>query len=105
MILLLLAGTGEARVIAAKLAQGAVDLHSKRSQVDFGVLAEWAGEARVREANTALEAYEIAGAPLVELVAREALAAAEKILGPVEGVALDVVVIDRQGGIIARAGA
>ena len=88
-----------------KLAQGAVDLHSKRSQVDFDVLAEWAGEARVREANTALEAYEIAGAPLVERVAREALAAAEKILGPVEGVALDVVVIDRQGGIIARAGA
>lgn len=44
-----------------KLAQGAVDLHSGRSQVDFTALAELVGDERLKDVNTALEAYEIAG--------------------------------------------
>ena len=57
-----------------KLAQGAWDLHSKRSQVDFAALAELCGDRRVAQANTALEAYEMAGQGLAEAVARQALA-------------------------------
>lgn len=87
-----------------KLAQGASDLHSGRSQVDFEVLAQWAGDARVRGANTALEAYEISGAPLADRVARVAVAQAYKMFaGGNAPKRLDVVVIDRGGDIIARA--
>ena len=39
-----------------KLAQGAIDLHSGRSQVDFAQLAEMANDQRLRDANTAVEA-------------------------------------------------
>ncbi len=88
----------------AKLAQGAVDLHSGRSQVDFGQLADWAGDRRLENANTALEAYEIAGQPLADRIAREAVARArEMFAGGSAPAALDVVVIDRKGTIIARA--
>ena len=87
-----------------KLAQGAVDLHSGRSQVDFDVLADWAGDARVAAANTALEAYEIAGASLAEQIAEHA---AEKAMEMFAGTnppdVLDIVIIDRAGQIIARA--
>lgn len=86
----------------AKLAQGAVDLHSKRSQVDFMALSQWVGDTRLEGANTALEAYEIAGAPLAEAIATRALGAAREILRN-EKVALDVVVIDRKGAVLARA--
>lgn len=86
-----------------KLAQGAVDLHSGRSQVDFAALAEMVGEPRVAEANTALEAYEMVGAPMAEAVARAALARVEARFGG--EMAFDVVVIDRKGNIIGRAGA
>jgi cobalt-precorrin-5B (C1)-methyltransferase len=85
-----------------KLAQGAIDLHSGRSQVDFDMLAVWADDARVAKANTALEAYEIAGAPLAARIAKEAVAQAA--LQFREGAPmLDVVVIDRAGTIIGRA--
>lgn len=89
----------------AKLAQGASDLHSGRSQVDLGMLADWTGDSRLRAVNTALEAYEIAGKPLADEVARRARSQA---LALFEGGAapdrLDVVVIDRAGAILARAG-
>jgi cobalt-precorrin-5B (C1)-methyltransferase len=85
----------------AKLAQGAVDLHSARSQVDFGALAEWTGVARLRHANTALEAYEIAGKPLADGIAARAAAAAQALAGDI---VVDVVVIDRAGAILGRAG-
>jgi cobalt-precorrin-5B (C1)-methyltransferase len=85
-----------------KLAQGAIDLHSGRSQVDFDMLAVWADDPRVAKANTALEAYEIAGAPLAARIAKEAVAQAA--LQFREGAPmLDVVVIDRAGTIIGRA--
>lgn len=87
----------------AKLAQGAVDLHSGRSQVDFASLADWAGDSRVRDANTALEAVEIAGNPLAERIAREALAQVDAQFGEARPQALDIVVIDRAGTVLARA--
>ncbi len=86
----------------AKLAQGAMDLHSARSQVDFMALSQWVDDARLEGANTALEAYEIAGAPLAEAIAKRALGAALGVL-KTEAIALDVVVIDRKGAVIARA--
>ena len=87
-----------------KLAQGAVDLHSGRSQVDFDQLAELTGDARVANANTALEAYEIVGPDLADAVAQAALAQVKARFGAVD-TAFDIVVIDRKGTIIARAGA
>ncbi len=85
-----------------KLAQGAVDLHSGRSQVDFNCLADWADDPRVLDANTALEAYEIAGEKLVSRIAAEAL---DQVHALVPEIATDIVVTDRAGAIIARAGA
>ncbi|EBA11755.1 cobalt-precorrin-5B (C(1))-methyltransferase [Roseobacter sp. CCS2] len=87
-----------------KLAQGAVDLHSGRSQVDFSQLADMAGDRRVADANTALEAYEICGAALADKVAMGALARLEDRFGSPD-ISFDIVVIDRKGTIIARAGA
>lgn len=87
-----------------KLAQGAVDLHSGRSQVDFELLAEWMDDTRLRAANTALEAYTIAGAPLADMVAQRAL---ERTLAQFrDGQSpqnLDIVIIDRGGTIIGQA--
>ncbi|NNK79194.1 MAG: cobalt-precorrin-5B (C(1))-methyltransferase [Litoreibacter sp.] len=87
-----------------KLAQGARDLHSKRSQVDFGELAEWAGEPRLDNANSVLEAYEIAGKDLADQIAKRALNRALEIFDG-EGMPrqMDVVVIDRAGKILAQA--
>ncbi len=87
-----------------KLAQGAVDLHSARSQVDFGALAEMTGLPEVAEANTALDAYRIGGAALAQKVADAALAQVQDRFGT-NGMVFDIVVIDRAGEIIARAGA
>jgi cobalt-precorrin-5B (C1)-methyltransferase len=89
-----------------KLAQGAVDLHSSRSQVDFARLDTWAqatGLPGVSEVNTALEAYEIAGKPLAQVVAIHAAEAVAALLNGAE-VAVDVVIVDRAGAVIARAG-
>lgn len=86
-----------------KLAQGASDLHSGRSQVDFAALADMAGNAQVAEANTALEAYEMCGAPMADSIAQQAQANALKMLNGAE-VAVEVIVIDRAGNILAKAG-
>ncbi len=85
-----------------KLAQGAMDLHSGRSQVDFSQLAEWVGDARVVAANTALDAYGMMGEPLARAVAERALARVREAAG--EGIACDVVIVDRGGEVLARAG-
>jgi cobalt-precorrin-5B (C1)-methyltransferase len=87
----------------AKLAQGAVDLHSGRSEVDFGQLAEWLGDARLCEMNTVLQAIELLGKPLAEAIAVRARA---QVLGWLDGapVAVDVVVMDRAGTVLALAG-
>lgn len=85
-----------------KLAQGAMDLHSSRSQVDFAALAALVGDPRVATANTALEAVQIAGPPVAQAVADAALA---RLGAAYPQIGFDLVVIDRAGGILARAGA
>lgn len=87
----------------SKLAQGAVDLHSGRSQVDLVWLATLVGDDRVALAETALHAYEIAGSPLALAVAAHAQTRVVDVLrGSVSRV--DIVITDRAGAIIARAG-
>ena len=91
-----------------KLGQGALDLHSGRSQVDFAELAK-VGEAAgcdprpVASANTALEALTASGPRLANVVADLALATVRQTLGtaPIEA---DVIVVDRAGAVIARSG-
>jgi cobalt-precorrin-5B (C1)-methyltransferase len=84
-----------------KLAQGAVDLHSARSQVDFQALALLSGVSAVSQANTALEAYQIAGPALAKAVADQALLRLDANFGA--DMKFDVVIIDRAGSILARA--
>ncbi|EWC64111.1 Cobalt-precorrin-6 synthase, anaerobic [Actinokineospora spheciospongiae] len=97
----------------SKLADGHLDLHSGRSQVDLAALAATAvtaggGDelaARITAGNTALEALrlaEAAGVPLGDAVAAGAKATAVEVLRGAE-VAVDVVVIDRAGVIVGRA--
>ena len=88
-----------------KLAQGAVDLHSSRSQVDFGRLARWQGDPRLANMNTALQAYDVAGQSLATDIAQRAAAQAKDFLGDDGPDVLDIVIIDRAGNIIARASA
>lgn len=85
-----------------KLAQGARDLHSGRSQVDFAALDEVLGHPGVAGANTALQAHEIAGAPMARWVAEAALDTVRLMLP--QDVAADTVVIDRAGNLLSRAG-
>jgi cobalt-precorrin-5B (C1)-methyltransferase len=85
----------------SKLAQGALDLHSKRSQVDVGALSDWCGVPAVAKANTALEAFELAGEPLAKAVAERAHGVIKDTLrgAPVE---VETMIIDRAGAILAR---
>lgn len=96
-----------------KLAQGALDLHSGRSQVDMDWLAARAGDLGANEnlldsilkANTALEVFELtrdADLDLASLIGQEARMAALKVLrgAPVE---VDVMVTDRAGALLAHA--
>ncbi len=97
----------------AKLADGRLDLHSGRSQVNFALLARLVAEAggtddlvdQISTANTALDALQrcqAAGLPLGDLVAARARATAEGVLRPAQ-IQVDVVVIDRAGTIVGRA--
>lgn len=96
-----------------KLAQGEMDLHSSRSQVDHAVLAGLARDAGAgaelvaavtgaTSAGEALGLAQAAGLPLADIVAARAREAALAVLSG--GVSLDVVVIDRAGAIVGRAG-
>lgn len=91
-----------------KLAQGALDLHSGRSQVDFAWLAGLMPE-RVREqarrANTAQEVLELAraiGFDIPPRVAKAALGTVRQALKDAP-VSVDIVIVDRDGAIIGRA--
>ena len=86
----------------AKLGQGALDLHSARSQVEFARLADLVGDARVGQVNTVLEAYKIVGQPLAKVIAEAALDAVVARFGT--EMAFDIVAVDREGAVIARAG-
>jgi cobalt-precorrin-5B (C1)-methyltransferase len=90
-----------------KLAQGALDLHSGRSQVDLDFLAGCAPELpreKVLAANTAQEVLEMAGGSLLaQRVAERALSSVRAVLkeAPVAGA---VIIVSRKGEIIAHAG-
>jgi len=92
-----------------KLAQGRLDLHSRRGETDFAALATLAHgagatdsqAARIAAANTVLEAFAVF--PLGEAVAQAAWAVAAEALRPGE-TELDIAVFDRAGELLARAG-
>ncbi|MFE6686138.1 cobalt-precorrin-5B (C(1))-methyltransferase [Streptomyces sp. NPDC057743] len=97
----------------SKLAAGHLDLHSARSQVDKGFLAELARRGgadealaeAVADANTGLAALQLcaaAGVPLGDLVAATAR---DESLAVLRGapVAVDVICIDRAGLVVGRA--
>jgi cobalt-precorrin-5B (C1)-methyltransferase len=87
-----------------KLAQGAMDLHSGRSQVDFKWLAERVDVSlreKVLAANTAMEVLELAGDGLAQIVASEAFVHVKRVLE--DSSVADVIIIDRVGKIIAHA--
>jgi cobalt-precorrin-5B (C1)-methyltransferase len=92
----------------AKLAQGALDLHSGRSQVDFTWLAAHVPQpitGHVAQANTAQAALEICiseNFDLAVLIAQRALHTVRGILND-RPVAPDVIIVDKQGQIIAHA--
>lgn len=96
-----------------KLAQGALDLHSARSQVDMNFLADLIEpqalnqnlKEEILNANTALEAYEKTqenDIDITDKIARKAYETARNTLrsAPIE---LDVIIVDRQGSILAQA--
>ncbi len=96
-----------------KLAQGLLDLHSKRGAIDLvwlGAKARMAGGSEdlaqaVRRANTAAQAFELAGSAGIALagtIAEDARRTAASTLGRSTG--LEVAVFDRTGALLARAG-
>ncbi len=84
-----------------KLAQGARDLHSKRSQVDFAALSQVLGVQDIKDMNTALQVSETIGKDFHDWAAHSALITIRAML-PAE-VAADVVIIDRAGTVLATA--
>jgi cobalt-precorrin-5B (C1)-methyltransferase len=96
-----------------KLAQGLLDLHSKRGSVDLKALAKLADaaggspnlRAHILGSNTAAEAFDHAqadGIALGDAVARGAQATAAGVVAgkPVE---IEVAVFDRDGGLVGHA--
>ncbi len=97
-----------------KLAQGRLDLHSKRGSADLAALAHLAEAAdaeaglgrRIAGANTVAEAFEAArdhGFALGEVVAAGARAVAVEVLRGAE-TDIEVLIYDRQGALVAQAG-
>jgi cobalt-precorrin-5B (C1)-methyltransferase len=95
-----------------KLAQGLLDLHSKRGEVDRARLAQLVAAAggdeamieSVAGANTALEVLErtrAVGLDVATHVASAAWATAANVLQR-EDILLDIVIFDRQGGLLAQ---
>ena len=96
-----------------KLADGATDLHSGRSQVDRRRLAERLCQlgaddsivARTQEANSAGEILDLSRGANLPLGDRIAAEAREQALAMLAGkTAVEILVVDRQGGIVGRAG-
>ncbi|WP_443033529.1 cobalt-precorrin-5B (C(1))-methyltransferase [Streptomyces sp. CA2R101] len=97
----------------SKLAAGHLDLHSARSQVDKGFLAELARRGGadealaqvVAEANTGLAALQLCAAADVPLGDLVAATARDESLAVLRGapVAVDVICIDRAGMVVGRA--
>jgi cobalt-precorrin-5B (C1)-methyltransferase len=97
----------------AKLSQGRLDLHSRRSTLDLAKLAETARGvgadaetmARIAHANSALDALLIARAEGVDLAAPVAQGAWETAAHALDrdDMELELVVFDREGQTLARA--
>lgn len=93
-----------------KLAQGHLDLHSKRSRVDLKMLAQMAGtrgasddiQTHIANANTAMEAFELCKSANVDLGQAIAIGARETAMASMAGeVAIDIIVYDRSGNRVA----
>ena len=99
----------------AKLAQGHLDLHSDKSRVDIAVLARLLDAlgaspsiiARAAEASSAGEVLTAATPEFAAALARRvAMQAREAALATLAGgIAVDVTIFDRQGGLLGHAGA
>lgn len=96
-----------------KLAQGMLDVHSKRGLADLEALATLAGEAgaseelvaRIAGANTVLQAFTLAGEnglALGDRIAALAWKTAAKALKD-PGIALEILVYDREGRLVGQA--
>jgi cobalt-precorrin-5B (C1)-methyltransferase len=96
-----------------KLAQGLLDLHSKRGAVDLAALAGFAEAAgasaelrvQIAAANTAAEAFiqaEAAGVALGDAVARAAQATAARVVEGA-GIEVEVALFDREGRLVGHA--
>ncbi len=95
-----------------KLGQGLLDLHSRRGEVDLGWLAERCREigadadfvVRVKCANTAKEAADLAAAIGLDLPAEVAKAAWRTAAKALSGsaAALEIAIFDRDGVLIGR---
>ena len=93
-----------------KLAQGRLDLHSKRGAVDLPALAALGGEAgadaapvaAIAQATTTAHAFALAAPGLGDAVALRAWETAAHVLlnAPI---ALEVLVFDREGALLGRA--
>ncbi|MBX3577945.1 MAG: cobalt-precorrin-5B (C(1))-methyltransferase [Rhizobiaceae bacterium] len=97
-----------------KLAQGMLDLHSKRGAADLDVLAATAEKLapgsdaghRIRTANTVAEAFSIAregGVALGDAIAADAWKTAAGVLRN-PGVQLEILVFDREGTLLGQSG-
>ncbi len=80
-----------------KLAQGRLDLHSRRGAVDMAALAALGGVPAIEGANTVAEAFALAESQGVALGDAVAAAAWRTASAVVEGIAVDVAVFDREG--------
>jgi cobalt-precorrin-5B (C1)-methyltransferase len=96
-----------------KLAQGLIDLQSKRGAVDHALLARFADmaggsaelRARILTANNAAEVFALApseGIALGDEVARAARETAQRIVAG-RGIAIEIAVFDRDGLLVGRA--
>ncbi|HVJ34936.1 MAG TPA: cobalt-precorrin-5B (C(1))-methyltransferase [Terriglobia bacterium] len=96
-----------------KLADGFLDLHSGRSQVNHehlaAIVAELGGDAalveKVRSANTAMEVLELSQAAHLDLANVLAARAREVALEACDrAVDIEILIYDRKGGLVGHAG-
>jgi cobalt-precorrin-5B (C1)-methyltransferase len=93
-----------------KLGQGLLDLHSRRGEVDLDWLSARVSDAdlrvRIARSNSAMEAFDharVACIDLAEPVIEAAWQTAARVLAG-SGTALEVVIFDRAGALLARSG-
>jgi cobalt-precorrin-5B (C1)-methyltransferase len=96
-----------------KLAQGLTDLHSRRGEVDFETLAGFAAAAgasadlctRIKAANTAAQAFELARSEQIALGNTVAHAARQTAARVIAGrdIAIEIALFDREQNLVGRA--